>query len=256
MQLTFDGVGLFNVPSITASAGSAAFVSEGSPIPVLQHDTSGTLLLKAKKFAVLTSFTKESTDHSIPNLELLVRQKLLESTELQLDARMLDAEAASVLRPAGLRNGIAALTASDETIPSEAMDEDASALIGAVSTVARNNPILLIAAPQQAARLARWNRSNNFGYEVLSSGGLSAGFVIAIASNCLASAIGPPRFEIANAATLHFEDTTPLGITTESVAATVKSTWQTDSISLRLIMEISFGLRSASGLAWTQSVLW
>ena len=32
--------------------------------------------------------------------------------------------------------------------------------------------------------------------------------------------------------------------------------WQADLLSIRIIMEVSWSLRSATGLAWTQSTVW
>jgi hypothetical protein len=138
------------------------------------------------------------------------------------------------------------------------MYADLDALVGAVSAVASNGPVVIVAAPKQAGRAKRYARET--GYEAFVSNGLSDGTVLAVAANALASALDPaPRFELADQATLHFEDSSPLPISTagtpNSVAAVVSSNFQADSVSLRVIFDCSWALRSSSGLAWA-SVSW
>jgi hypothetical protein len=256
MRFTFDGSGNIIVPNIVAAASNADFVAEGAPIPVIQLDTSGHTIIQPKKFAVITTFTKEALSHSVPNVEVLVRTVLGESIALALDSKLLDATAGSTTRPAGLRNGIAAETASGATSPAEAMAEDIGTLVGAIAAVAGNSPILIIAAAPQAAALRMWNRTN-INYDVVASSGLADGVVIALATNAFASAGDPaPRFELASETTLHFENTAPLDITTAAVAATVKALWQSDLIGLRTIFEVSWALRDAGGLSWVENVNW
>jgi hypothetical protein len=84
--------------------------------------------------------------------------------------------------------------------------------------------------------------------------------VLAVAASALASALDPvPRFEMADQATVHFEDTTPLPIssvgTPSTVAAVVSSNFQADSVSLRAIFDCGWALRSTNGLAW-MNVSW
>jgi len=40
------------------------------------------------------------------------------------------------------------------------------------------------------------------------------------------------------------------------VGAPARSMYQTDSIALRMIMDINWGVRRAGTLAWTQAVTW
>jgi hypothetical protein len=53
-------------------------------------------------------------------------------------------------------------------------------------------------------------------------------------------------------------DTSAGDITTAGVASAgaVKSLWQTDSVALKCIMEISWGLRAPGAVAHMSSVLW
>ena len=131
-------------------------------------------------------------------------------------------------------------------------------MIAAVAPVAGNAPIVFIASPAQAAAI-RLRYGSNFTYEVFASSSLSAGIVVCVATNALVSAVDPaPKIESSVETVLHMEDTTPAAITTNSssYAFPVRSVFQTNSIALKLRMEVSWALRNASGLAWTTSTTW
>jgi hypothetical protein len=94
---------------------------------------------------------------------------------------------------------------------------------------------------------------------VLASSAVAAGDLIAVAPAALVSATGPVRIEASRDAEIHME-TTPTGIsipgTPNVVASPVQSMWQTDTVSLRLVMTASWGLRHSSGLAWLTTTAW
>jgi Phage capsid family len=258
IQQSFDGSGAIFVPSVGSAASAAGFVGEAAPIPVRQFTVSG-VTLSPRKFASLAIFTRDLFQHSTPNVEAILRAVLTESVAASLDARLLDATAGDATRPAGLRNGISATSASSTTPDTDTMFDDLTALVAVVQAVSGASPIIIIAAPKQAAAIKM--RQPNFPFEVLVSSGLTAGMVVAIASNCLVSAMDPaPRIEVGDQAAVHFEDTTPLAIGTvgapPTVAAPTRSLWQAGLISVRIIFEVSWGLRSNVGLAWTQTVTW
>jgi hypothetical protein len=62
--------------------------------------------------AVISTFTREIAQHSVPAIEGLIRDAIREDTSVALDSILLDATAASAIRPAGLRNGVSGLTAT------------------------------------------------------------------------------------------------------------------------------------------------
>jgi hypothetical protein len=256
LSLNFSGSGAILVPTITAATSAAAFVTEAAPIPVEALAVSGPLL-SPRKFATITTFSREIFQHSTPTIESLTRAVLSESVAASLDAALLDAAAGDATRPAGLRNGVSATTASAATPDSDAMYEDLSTLAGIVAPVAGSSPIIFIASPRQATAIKM--RQPNFAFEVLSSSGLATGIVVAIASNCLASAIDPaPRIDSSFETAVHSEDTSPgaITLTGSTVSFPVRSLYQTDSIALRLRLEVAWLLRAAGGIAWTQSTLW
>ena len=155
-------------------------------------------------------------------------------------------------------NGVAPLTPSDATPSSEAMVADLAALAGSVARVAGNGGIVFVAAARQAVA-ANLRLPKPLAYPVLSSSILAAGTVIALASNALVSAVDPiPRIQTGTQGAFHMEDATPAPIVAEdgTLAAPVRSLWQTDSIGLRMILQVAWAMRASNGVAWTQGVAW
>jgi hypothetical protein len=181
---------------------------------------------------------------------------LTETVALALDAALLGSTAGDSTRPPGLRNGISALTASAATVAGDAMIADVGALVAAVAPVAGNSPIILVCNPARAAKLNM--RTVRLPYEVLASSAVAANQLIAIATNTLASATDPvPRFNASTETVVHESDTPAQLATTGTpnvVSAPSRSLFQSDVLGLRLIMEVSWGLRHTSGLAWIDSI--
>ena len=75
------------------------------------------------------------------NAEALIGDALMRAAGRMLDEVLFDANPESAARPAGLRNGVAALTASTNTDPIQAVFEDAAALINSLAPVAGNGPL-------------------------------------------------------------------------------------------------------------------
>ena len=111
MSLSFGRAGKIIIPtrSLTPSiAGS--FVGEGLPIPVRQGAfTSQTLV--PKKMAVITVWTSELDEHSMPAIEGILRDAIQTDTGISIDVVLLDANPATAVRPAGIMNGVDAADA-------------------------------------------------------------------------------------------------------------------------------------------------
>jgi len=276
LSLSFGPAGKILIPTrATTPTVAGSFVGEGLPIPVRQGlFTSQTLT--PKKMAVITTWTREIQDHSVPAIEGLLRDAVQEDTAISLDSVLLDANPATVVRPAGILNGIAGLTPTAGG-GFNALTGDIKQISGALLTGTKGNvrnpvwlmnPVqinsaLYVASPGagvfpyreelQEGRLGGW--------PVIDSGTVPAGTVIAMdAADFVAVGGDAPRFEISDQATLHMEDTTPLDIGTPgspaTVAAPVKSMWQTDSLALRLILPTNWTIRRAGVVAWVAGVTW
>lgn len=275
LRLNFGRAGVISIPSRVATPTIAgSFVLEGSPIPVRQGAfTSQTLT--PKKMAVISTWTREIGEHSTPAIEGLIRNAIQEDTSVALDTVLLDATAVSATRPAGIRNGVATLTATAGG-GFAALVGDLKQFVGALITASNGNirapvwimnPIqaLSIAVTQNAGGDFPWAQeinNNRFqGYPVILSSTVTAGMVILVDAADFVTVEGDaPRFDVSDQATLHMEDTTPLAIGTVGtptvVAAPVRSLYQTDSIALRMIMPINWTFRRAGVLAWTTGVTW
>jgi hypothetical protein len=250
IRLTFDGTSAFQIPNLLASANNATFVEQGAPIPCRDFSIDSKTLAR-RKLGTLSVFNSESFAHSVPAVEKLVGVALTESCPLTFDAAMFDATAGSETRPAGLLLNIDATAASAKTASDEAMSEDVSNVVGKVSTVASSSPIILVCAPKQAVALRLRSRAALY-YDILPSSALSDGTLIAIAANALACAVDPhPRLQTGNegAITLDSDGKNYLDGPTISL-------FQSDRISLRLIFEVAWALRSAGGLAWIENATW
>ena len=95
---------------------------------------------------------------------------------------------------------------------------------------------------------------------MFASSGLADGVVLAIATSALVSAIDAPQFDVSSNALIHQENTSPLAIGTAGSPATVaapsRSAFQTDTLILRLRMDVSWGVRSAGSVAWLTGATW
>lgn len=275
LRLNFGRSGIISIPTRSATPTIAgSFVAQGAPIPVRQG-AFASVTLTPKKMAVISTFTREIAEHSTPAIEGLIRNAMQEDTSVSLDTILLDATAASTTRPAGIREGVTVTTATAGG-GFAALVGDIKALLGALITASNGNvrnPVWImnpvnaisVALTQNAGGdfpfAAEINQNRLQGYPVILSSTVTAGMVILVDAADFVSVEGDaPRFDVSDQATLHMEDTTPLAIGTagspNTVAAPVRSLYQTDSMALRMIMDVNWALRRTGVVAWTQSVTW
>src|SRR5262245_8709 len=279
LALTFGPNGRFVIPprNLTPSLGGS-FVAEGAAIPVRQG-AFASQTLTPKKMAVITTWTREMDVHSTPAIEGLLRQAILEDTAIAMDTVLLDNNAATTVRPAGLRSyqaGIAA--AAGAGTPYANFVADYEALYGGLLTLTNGNvrsPTLII-NPQQGLSLsmlqppaaaapflpfmAMVDGGRMLKADLIESSTVPTGTAIMVdAADFTTAGQEGPRLEISDQATLHLEDTAPTDIgipgTPPVVAAPVKSMWQTDSLALRLIMFVNWVMRRPVA-TWMTGVLW
>jgi HK97 family phage prohead protease len=277
LRLTFGRNGKINVPTRSATPTVAgSFVGEGAPIPVRQAAFTSVPMVP-KKMAVITTWTREMDEHSVPAIEGLLRNAIQEDTQVSIDTILLDANAATAIRPAGLRSGVAGLTPTAGG-GFNALVGDLKALSGAILTATNGNvrSMVFIMNPQQALSIgfiqppvpggifpfaADINNNRLIGYPVIKSGTVPLGTVICMDAADYVSITGDnPRFEISDQATLHMEDTNPQHIGTAGTPGTVAtpamSMFQTDSLALRLILPMNWAVRRAGVVAWVAGVTW
>jgi hypothetical protein len=247
LSLEFGGATQINCPGIALPV--ADFVAEGAPIPVQRATTSAGPTLEPHKLAVITTLTNETLQSA--NAEALVRQALIESTGPALDAVLFSAAAAGPDRPAGLLNGIAALTPAAAGAKEQAMVDDLANIATAVAPVAGNGGIVLVVAPSQGVALAL-RLAQRLPYAVMVSSSLAAGTVIGVATNGVVTAAqGAPQIDASKQVVIQ-EETTPSALMT----GPTRSLFQTDSAALRLRWPITWARRDVRAVAWMAGVSW
>lgn len=268
--LSFDGVGTVSIPSRTAGGAGGGFVAEGSPIRVGRITTAATTMTP-RKLGVIVPFSRELAKRSTPTIEALVRQAILEDTGVILDAALLDATASSTARPAGLLNGLSAAASGFGGGDVEAVIADFKALLAPFYTANAADNITVLMNPAQGLSLAMMpgpGPSGEFGWfdairsrlTIIESTNVTAGRLIALRNSDFATALGDaPEFDVSEQATVHMEDTTPLEIvsgTGPTTADPVRSFFQTATIGVRMLMDVSWKMRRAGMVQWIDGVSW
>ena len=277
LKLSFGRNGRIIIPTRNVTPTVAgSFVGEGQPIPVRMAGFSSQTLTP-KKMAVISTWTREMDEHSIPAIEGLLREAIQQDTAISIDTVLLDTNPATAIRPAGIRNNTSGLTPTAGG-GFNALVGDLKALTGAILTATNGNirNMVFIMNPAQALSIAftqppvpgglfpfaaEINAGRLNGRPVIQSGTVPVGVVICMDAADYVSVSGDaPRFEISDQATLHMEDTTPLQLGAAGsppvMAAPAQSMFQTDSLALRLILPLNWTVRRAGVVAWVAGVTW
>lgn len=254
LGLDLSGIAQIGLPYLGTLA-AATWVVEGQPIPVSAETFARNTLGPQRKVAAIVTLTDEMVSHSAQNAELLVGSLLKEASSRALDAALLDAAAASTSRPAGLRNGISAVTAG------ASFAADIDGLISAVVTGGGSpDGIVFVAHPSRAARFRLAAGAAEGSFDVIQTGQLATNLLVCLDAGAFASAIDAPDIATSREGIIHMEDAVPLPIasvgTPNTVAAPVRSLWQTDSIGLRLVMPCAWSLRVPGALSWVTVTGW
>ena len=215
-------------------------------------------------------------EFSIPAIEGIIREAIQLDTSVAVDTVLLDANPATAIRPPGLLNGVAALTATaGPGLP--ALLGDLKLMISALATNTYGNirspawlmnPEEVLSASLASAantgifpfrdEIAR-GTLNNIPYIDSAVVPLKTVILIDAADFVMVGAEGA-RLELSDQASLHMEDTNPLDLVSGGspavVAAPQRSLFQTDSLALRLVMRLNWVQRRAGTIVWTSSVNW
>lgn len=268
--LSFDGNGTVSIPSRTAGGAGGGFVAEGSPIRVGRITTAATTMTP-RKLGVIVPFTRELAKRSTPAIEGLVRQAILEDTSVILDSALLDATAGDTARPAGLLYGVSATASGYGGGDYQAVVADLKALLAPFYAANAADNITVIMNPAQALALAMMpgpGPAGEFGWaqpltdrlNIIESTHATAGRLIAIRNSDFATALGDaPEFDVSEQATVHMEDSAPLEIvsgTGPTTADPVRSFFQTATIGVRMLMDVSWKMRRAGMVGWIDSTSW
>jgi HK97 family phage prohead protease len=273
-RATLGRFAVLSMPTrVTTPTVAGSFIAEGAPIPVRQAAFTP-VTIGLKKMAVISSYTREIAEHSNPQIEGILRSLIMEDTQIAIDTILLDATAVSSIRPAGLRNGVSGLTPTAGG-GFAALVGDIKQMINVLAAANSLRKPVWIMHPSQVNSIGLTATANGvfpfkaeidgrslIGYPVIVSSTQTLGTVILLdAADFMSVAGDDPRFEVSDQATLHFEDTTPLQLTTGAqgsgvVATPSRSMFQTDSLALRMILPMNWAMRRTGVIAWLAAVTW
>lgn len=251
LKLSFDGHAQIAVPSLQGDAAYAAFVAEGKPMPVMQAALPPLAVLVPRKLAAIVVLTREMTQSS--NLEALMLDALQRSVGLALDKALFDDQPGDEARPAGIRCGIAALTASTAPEPGAALMQDIETCRRAVAEVTPTHPIYVMSGTR--ALMAELRSQHGLKpLTVLGSLALKGTMImLAITPENIASVLdGPPEIIANQDAGLQMDDVPPDVFD----ASAVRSTWQSDCVALQIKLPVTWAARSPAGVAWLTTTNW
>lgn len=267
--VSFDGIGTVSIPSRTAGGAGGGFVAEGQPIRVGRITTAATTMTP-KKLGVIVPFSRELAKRSTPAIEALVRQAILEDTAIILDSAIIDNVAVSNARPAGLLNGVAAVGSGYGGGDYQAVVADLKALLAPFYAANAGDNITVLMNPAQGLALSMMpgpGAAGEFGWaapltarlNIIESTNVPAGRLIALRNSDFATALGDaPDFDVSEQATVHMEDTTPLEIASAAgtVADPIRSFFQTATIGVRMLMDVSWKMRRSGMVQWVDGTSW
>jgi len=269
--------GTVQIPTRLATPTIAgAFIAEGAAIPVKQGAFTSQSL-GPKRMGVISTFTRQLAQHSTPAIEQLIRDQIAEDTSAAVDGVLLDANAATSIRPAGLR--AAANVPSNPAATAgggfNALVGDLKALIGALVTSSAGNlrsPTWLMNPAEALSISVTQNAGGDFpfaqeinqkrfaGYPVIVSSTVTAKMVIVVDAADFVTVDGDsPQYSVSDQATLHMDDAASAISTPGSpnvVAAPVRSLYQTDTLAIRMLWDINWAMRRTGMIAYTTSVTW
>lgn len=270
IAVNVDGIGSVILPARTAGGAGGGFVAEGTPIRVGRITTTSVTLLP-KKMGVIVPFSRELARRSTPAIESIVRNAILEDTGAILDAAIIDTGALSALRPAGLLNGLSAAASGYGGGDAQAVIADFKALLAPFYAANAADNITVLMNPAQGLSMSMmpgpgaagdlgWTGALTSRLNILESTSVPAGRLIALRNSDFATAMGDaPEIDISEQATVHMEDTTPLEIvsgTGPTTADPVRSFFQTATIGVRMLMDVTWIMRRTGMVQWIDGTSW
>lgn len=288
-RVNFDGYGKVIIPNRVRAVGATgdvagAFFGEGKPIPV-RRATFASQTLVPKEMGVITEFTKEMASRSTPAIEGLLRNAIITDTASAIDRALLDNVAVSAIRPAGLANGVTAITGSADADNETALRIDIMAalapfiagnaadglaiMINPASKIAIALMTTALGAPSMFA--SQVNAGNLAGYPLIVSNNVATTDLWIVRATDFASATNDsPVFDVSEQATLHEDDgyasdvtvaATVLPIATGTagagvVATPVRSLFQTNSIALRMVLGMNWAMMRTGEVSHVTGITW
>lgn len=230
------------------------WAGESEPISVMSDTLGNVTLDTPRKYAVILTLTRSLAKRSAARS--VFNSILLEDAGRTLDSAYLSADAGSDVAHAGLLYGLSGLT-PDTGAGREALREDLGNLAAAVA-VGGSGTVVFLCSPDRAAKIPFIDP--DLKARVLPTLALASSRVVAIDPAMLVHGFGSdPDIETSNSATVHMSDA-PEQLSTPgtpaTVAAPIRSLYQTDSVAVRLIGDIGFAKRRSNAVAFVDPTGW
>lgn len=261
---------------------AGSWVGESNPIPV-KRTTFGGKTMNRYKLGVISTFSRELANQSIPQIEGLIRQQIIDDTAYRLDMSLLDGAAAVAgLRPASIINGVPGSPSAGND--AESVIADLRAMMTTVANANAGRNLVLILNPTRLLGLTLLTAATGtflfrdeigqgrlLGVRIISSTNVPAGLVVLMDAADFATASGDPEFEVSSSATLvmlNDDGTDPTmnmaagSVTVDGAAgvvdgpAPVRSLFQTDSIGIRMILPMSWQMMRTGVIGVTTGAAW
>lgn len=257
-SLTFGpNSGAIKIPSRAATPSiGGSFVAEAAPIPVRRLGTTS-ITLYPHKVGGISVFSREIAQYSNPDIESLIRSAIVDDTQINIDALLLDAAAVSTTRPAGLTNGVSTLTATAgggyaaflgdlNKLTAPFYAANAGRKLALMINPAQRNQLMFAPGPSGAP--FGWSTQFTDMFTVIASTSVAAGAAYMVDAADFVSVTGAPEFDVSEVATIHMEDTTPLNIATGAqgsgvLATPTQSMFQTAQIAIRMLANVNWAMR-------------
>jgi len=244
--------GTFTAPGRAVGPVALPWVGESLPIPVRQNSFFS-VTLTPKKLAAISVITREI---AMMGGEDVVTALLKEDGERGLDLGYFSAAAGSATVHAGLLAGLTAITGTAGGTEA-AFLADIAALLAVVAPNSSGN-IVFVTGQFAAAKIAA--KFPDFKMPVFPSQAVADTRIIAVDAGVLVHSFGGFDVDISTEAVVHLEDTSPLAIGTagapNTVAAPVRSLFQTDSIGIRITGRVAFAARKTNAVAFVDGTTW
>lgn len=233
-----DAPGSF--PCRSGNPAQYSLVVEGAPIPVRSATLASVDLTQAKVGGIVcVSRALAKHGNGVEIIATLVREDA---------GRSLDGAYLSTATD-GLLHGVSAIAPSTDW-DNEALRADLAAVASAAATNGSGS-VTLIMSPARFARVRV--RAPDLGLTVLPSIAVPDSRIVAVDGAGLVHGFGPaPEIDASEAAALHMSDA-PAEIvsgTGPTTAAPVRSLFQTTAIGVRCILDVAFGKRSPTCVAY------
>lgn len=267
-QTIFDRLPLREIPANVHikgqdGAATAYWVGQSKSIPVTKADFNDVTLTRLK-VAALAVISKELLQDSSPSAELLVRDALVQASAQRVDQTFLsNAAAVANVSPAGILNGLTALTSAGNDV--EGLISDIKALYAPFIAANNASGLQLVTTESLAKSISLMtNAMGNFAFPgVTNSGGTLLGDPVVAGGNVGAGGlillkpsdiykIGDRGVEVSlsTEAAIEMADNPAGASDTPTANGAMVSMFQTDSVAIKVVRPLNYAKRRASAVAY------